>query len=274
VQGIAQTPGAIWVAYGDEPGMVARIDTQTNKVIARIRVGDWPVGMAATTDAVWVVNSRSDTVSRIDPSTDNVVATVHVGDKPLQVAIGADAAWVTNSGDGTVSRIDRATNQAWLIYGVGQQPSGIAVCNDAVFVADYSGDELVRIDLRSNIVTGRRPAIRRSNFILPDHDSIWLNDQHENAVLHLGSRFASQPVSRITAGIGARPSGLAIDGQTLWVANWADDTLSVVDLEEPDPHGRLIPAGSHPLAILAAEGSLWLTNSGDGSVLRISPSSD
>jgi YVTN family beta-propeller protein len=274
VQGIGQTPGAIWVAYGKSPGMVARIDTRSNKVVARIQVGDWPVGVTATTDAVWVVNNGSDTVSRIDPATNRVAATVQVGKKPLEVAVGADAAWVTNSGEDTISRVDRATNEVSTIRGIGRQPSGIAFADDTVLVTDYGGDELIRINPQTNAIVGRRTAARQSNFILPDGDSIWLNDQHENAVLRLSMTQPEQPPGRISAGIGARPTGLALDGRSLWIANWADDTLSVVDLRTPDPHGRRLPAGSRPLIILAAEGALWVTNTGDGSVLRIEPPRD
>ena len=47
-QGIAFTVGNIWVAYGnDQEFDVARIDEDTNKVVARIPTGRWPVGAAA-----------------------------------------------------------------------------------------------------------------------------------------------------------------------------------------------------------------------------------
>ena len=45
--------------------------------------------------AVWVANSGDGTVSRIDPSTNSVVATIRVGNSPLGIAVGAGYVWVT-----------------------------------------------------------------------------------------------------------------------------------------------------------------------------------
>jgi YVTN family beta-propeller protein len=271
VQGIAHTPGAIWVAYNKDPGMVARVDTHSNQVTVRIQVGKSPVGAAAEDDAVWIVNNGDDTVSRVDPGTSKVVATIPVGKKPLEVAIGASAAWVTNSGGASVSRIDRATNQVFTIGGIGSEPSGIAFSQGAVLATDYRSDRVVRIDPQTNAVSGRFSAGLQSNFILPDGDAVWLNDQNERAVLRLNLSQPDRGPFKIQAGIGKMPTGLAVDNHELWVANWGDDTLTAIDLRGTEAQARVLPSGLHPLVILAAEGALWFTNAGDGSVLRLDP---
>jgi YVTN family beta-propeller protein len=270
VQGIAYTSGAVWVAYGRDQGMVARIDTRSNRVVARIHVGKWPIGVAAETGAIWVVNNGDDTVSRIDPTTNEVVVTIPVGKKPQQIALGAGAAWVTNSADGTVSRIDRTTDQALAIRNVAQQPSGVAVNGGVVLVTDYNSDKLVRIDPRNNAVVDRIASGSRSNFIWPDGDGAWVNDQGNRAVLRLDLNQPNSAPLKIVTAVGVRPTGLALDGQTLWVANWGDDTLSAIDTEN-EARSRVLPAGSRPLCIVSAEGRLWVTDSGDDTVLRLDP---
>jgi YVTN family beta-propeller protein len=60
-----------------------------------IHVGDGPIDVAVGAGGVWVANSRDGTVSRIDPRTGKVVATVRLGNSPRGIAAGADKIWVT-----------------------------------------------------------------------------------------------------------------------------------------------------------------------------------
>ena len=71
-------------------------------------VGERPVGLAAATEAIWVVNERSGTLSRVVTG-DGETQSIPVGRGPTAVAFGAEALWVTNAGDGTVTRIDPST---------------------------------------------------------------------------------------------------------------------------------------------------------------------
>ena len=70
--------GAVWVSHSTD-NTVSRIDPQTNGVIATIKVGSHPDGIALSPSAVWVANSGDPSVSRIDPATNRVVATIRVG---------------------------------------------------------------------------------------------------------------------------------------------------------------------------------------------------
>jgi hypothetical protein len=95
---------------------VLRIDPRTNAVTDRIQISARrrrssasPVGIAATPDAVWVLNGNAGTVTRIDPRSIGVAATVDVGVErvPSAIAAGGRFAWVAN-GDGTLSRISES----------------------------------------------------------------------------------------------------------------------------------------------------------------------
>jgi YVTN family beta-propeller protein len=63
-----------------------------------VHVGDRPDGVAVAAGSVWVANHHAGTVSRIDPRTDRVVATVRTGYFPLGIAGDADGVWITISG--------------------------------------------------------------------------------------------------------------------------------------------------------------------------------
>jgi DNA-binding beta-propeller fold protein YncE len=64
-------------------------------------------GLAAGTDALWMINAVSRVVSKIDPSSSRVTAVIQLQGKPRPVAItvGARGVWIANT-DATVSLID------------------------------------------------------------------------------------------------------------------------------------------------------------------------
>ena len=110
-QGIAFTPGAVWVAYGNnrEYG-VARIDFETNRVLARVETGRWPVGAAAGEGSIWIANRNDNSVTRVSPESNRAIATIAVGKKPLGIEAGEGSVWTANTGSKSVSRIDPKTN--------------------------------------------------------------------------------------------------------------------------------------------------------------------
>jgi YVTN family beta-propeller protein len=65
------------------------IDTATNKVVARIEVGQRPWNMALTPDGakLYVANGRSNSVSVIDTATNTRVKDIAVGSLPWGVLI-------------------------------------------------------------------------------------------------------------------------------------------------------------------------------------------
>jgi YVTN family beta-propeller protein len=130
---------------------VSVIDTANNKLVATIPVGQYPNGVAITSDGTraYVANNAIPTdgsinsagvVSVIDTARNKVVATIPVGGGPVGVAItsgGNDPserddrshqplAYVTNSVDNTVSVIDTASNKVVATIPVGAGPFAVA----------------------------------------------------------------------------------------------------------------------------------------------------
>ena len=94
--GLAVGGGAVWVADSFE-NEVSRIDPLTDASTST-PVGRHPVAVVFGYGSVWVANSKSGTVSRIDPKTGRLVATIRVGGDPGGIAIGAGRVWVTVDG--------------------------------------------------------------------------------------------------------------------------------------------------------------------------------
>ncbi len=116
--------GSVWVA-SEAPGIVARINPQTNTVIARIKVEPGSHFLAFGHDALWVVSAARRTLQKVDPASNMAVKTTSLGSQPGFLAAGEGAVWVQEQLDGTVARIDpvsgevtgRAKVDATLKYG-------------------------------------------------------------------------------------------------------------------------------------------------------------
>ena len=126
---------------------VSVIDTDSNKVVATIPVGDNPSGVATTADGThaYVTNSDFGNVSVIDTASNTVVDTIPVGGGfPTGVATTPDGihppeggdrrhqplAYVTNQVDDIVSVIDTASNTVVATIPVGDNPNGVAFTPD------------------------------------------------------------------------------------------------------------------------------------------------
>src|SRR4051812_42413274 len=70
--------------------------------------------------------------------------------------------------------------------------------------------------------------------------------------------------------VGREPRAVAVDENSVWVANRADGSVLRID---PGTNKVLasIPAGREPYGIAVGAGSVWVANRGDGTVVRIDP---
>jgi YVTN family beta-propeller protein len=156
---------AVWVAAHTQGGggLLARIDTGTNRVVRRIPLQRAPTGLTVTPDGrtVWVVTPDDRAIYRVDTRTSNVQR-----DKlpliPDQAAFGDGAVWVTSSKGDAVLRINPTTSKVQKAIPVGNGPSGIAFGADRVWVANADDGTVSTIDPQSNQVgttrLGFRPA--------------------------------------------------------------------------------------------------------------------
>ena len=98
----------MWVTGRDHT--VTPIDLATGQVLPAVPVGNGPIGVAATLDAVWVANGDDGTVSRLDPVTGaRLGPDVPVGGGPVVLAPLGDSLWVLAQDAGLVVRVDIET---------------------------------------------------------------------------------------------------------------------------------------------------------------------
>jgi YVTN family beta-propeller protein len=169
----------------------------------------------------------------IDPKTDRVVAGLGVGIRPGPIALGGGSLWVGNLDDGTVSRIDPATRRLVRTITLGATPTGLAWGAGSLWVAYGIRGELARVDPRFN------------------HGQV-------------------TKTVRITGKSLYYPTGsVAWAGSSVW-AVFGNSTLARVDAATGRRMGLAL-AGAGPVAVVVQSGSIWVSNSGDSTVLRFDP---
>jgi YVTN family beta-propeller protein len=149
---VAQGTGSIWMIT-DAAGTLARIDPDTNAVVAEVSIAAGASALAFGDDAVFVASVTQDTLTRVNGHTNVVTEIIKVGRGPSAVTVGSGAVWTLNSGDGTVSRIDSKTNKVIATIKAGVTASGgsIVVGEGSVWLS-APGTPLTRIDPVTNHV--------------------------------------------------------------------------------------------------------------------------
>jgi YVTN family beta-propeller protein len=167
----------------------------------------------------------------LDPS-GSIAATVSVGARPVAITSGAGALWVANLDDQSVTRVDVASRRAVRAIPIGDAPTALAATRTAVWVTGGT-DDVSKIDPRYDRLTSTR-SVGASN------------------------QFYGGTVRPTLAAFGS-----------IWIVSPDGVVLRI------DPRsGRVLESvdvGNAPSAITKGAGSVWVTNSADGTVTRIDP---
>jgi YVTN family beta-propeller protein len=196
-EGIAVSPGAVWVAnaggLADAGGpTVSRIDPATNRVVKTMRVG--PKGaccaqhmnLIASPRAVWVALANGNSIVHLDPATNRVVATEKVGYPPCGfLAADATGVWFTDPCSGgtpsahkappsAVVRVDsRADGLTTRL--AEPSPAGIELAFGSVWVATGAGN-IDQIGPHSRRLVARLRVGGEPERLGVGFGSVWVND--------------------------------------------------------------------------------------------------
>ncbi len=192
----------------------------------------------------YVTNNGDDTISVIDTSSNTVVATVRVGAGPEGVAVTPDGMrlYVANDG-GAVWVLDTSNNSVVAKVTVGGDPYGVAITPDGtrVYVTQDNGAAVSAIDTSSNTVIAKiiMPAVPSGVAITPDgrHAYVASGATGTSGAGSVSVIDTSSNTVVATVGLAGLPWGIAItpDGRRAYVANsiptisGGTATVSVID---------------------------------------------
>ncbi|HEU5212182.1 MAG TPA: BTAD domain-containing putative transcriptional regulator [Gaiellaceae bacterium] len=290
--GLATGFGSVWVRTGR---VIHRIDTTTNRVVARIRVPGahelYHTEVASGGGAVWTSNIGAGSVSRIDPKSNEIVATIPVWpnnncaqeealakcSSPIGIATTERAVWVALHRVWRVVRIDPATNKVVATVPIGSGPaqagpSALAAGHGQVYVggnAWYGGDRfLKRIDSESNAVARVMSTPTGCDWKAADGEHVWLavggcGPYARGSVIEIDAATGAT-LGRVS--LGAVPIGVTAGLGSIWAVTGDNELLRI----HPGTHkitGRLsFPPG---MALLTTgAGAVWLACQ-NGTVYRI-----
>src|SRR2546428_12078274 len=175
--------GAVWVPNTGD-GTVARIDPRSDRVVAKLRIGnqaafykrdceakgsvhsfmgtsfhgrdcDLPSALSVGAGTLWILKNDEQMVLRVDPRSQRVLARIALGFVPFDIAATDNAVWITGYWADQLARIDPKTNEVVARLTVPDGASGVAVSDEAVWVASTIAGVVSRIDPTTNRVVAR-----------------------------------------------------------------------------------------------------------------------
>ena len=272
------------------PNSVGVIDPSSNKLIAEVPVGREPEAITTGEGGVWATNVEDETVSRIDPT--DVAATpstISVEDYPSDILAGTGTIWVALGALAELVGINpeqdaAASPVSALGEGVscGPPQASIAVGAGAIWFACRAAG-LGRVDLRTPVgrsVGLEAGIVTSSSAVLPVFEdvafgleSLWIVDSATNSVIEVDPVVIQR---QRALNVGQDPRAVAVSSDSVWVANYGDDTITRLQIESKGATPTItdILVGDGPVDVAFGEGAVWVVNQLDRTVSRIDPESD
>jgi peptide/nickel transport system substrate-binding protein len=198
----------------------------------------------------------------------SIAANVPVGARPVAIASGAGALWVANLDDQSVTRVDMSSRQAVRTIPIGGAPTALAATRTAVWVTRGTGD-VSEIDPRYDRVSSTRALAASAGFF----------EGNVPALAAFGSIWIVTPdgvVSRIDADSGRVLGSVGVGNAPSAIAAgagsvWVTNSAdgTVTRIDSATLLPTTIPVGHGPTAVAVNAGSAWIANAGDNTVVRV-----
>ncbi|HEX8851269.1 MAG TPA: phage tail protein [Gemmatimonadaceae bacterium] len=263
-------------SFGDKsPGIPISWTIKQNGTAA-YTVGFDPRDVTFDGSAVWVANHNGGNVQRIKRSTGTVDLTVNVGSKPYGILYESGRIWVANYGSDTVTYMNTdGSSVGTLSLAAGDGPLGlIAYTNSTgerrIVVSCHKTNRVKIIDPVGLSVTGTVINVGRKPCFMYVVD---VNGEARRYVANyldntVSVIFGSAVIATIPVGQG--PFGITYDGSRLWVCNYADSSLTLID---PVTNSVIatIPLGTRtgPTDASYVDGYVWVTEAQARQVTRV-----
>lgn len=223
--------GRVLVASSDS-GLLIDIDSTSNAIRSRTRVGDTPRGIAFSPDGsmALVTNITSDSVSVVNSASGSVTRTISVPDAPGAVAFGRDGrrAYVTHTGVAAITVLDPANGSVLAPIALPDDWTEAIASNpetdSAVALLSWRPSSLAVISLAGPGSLTRRIPIGGTGIdvaLSQDGTKAYVLDNDRNAlssvvVVDLASGAI---LSRTPVGHAARDLAISADGTRVLVAH-------------------------------------------------------
>jgi virginiamycin B lyase len=267
--------GSLWVSNVGL-GAVQRIDPETNKVVAEVKVNRPCAAMAAGYGSIWVASHKDKSIVRIDAKHNKVVATipVTVADSEASLAAGEGGVWVLTDAKGVLSRIDPDTNQVVAQIKVRPYSYAAMAGYGAVWVTNTGkarstdNGSVQRIDPKTNTVVATIAVRSQPRFLAVGEGAVWVLNQTDGSVSRIDPE-TNKLVASIEVGVPGPGGDIAAGEGAVWVRA-TNVLLSVIDPKTNQVVQRFGPAQGSG-AVRAGNGNVWVSAHDVNKVWRLRP---
>ena len=211
-----------------------------------------------------VTMSAKASIALMDLSKNTVLSVIGTGYYPSHLAFSGSNLLVTNSASGTVSVIDTASKTVTQTVSVGLGASGIAVAGNIAVVANMQAGSISIVNLTNYTVSsvalpsGSRPrevainsGATKAVITTPMSNEFLILDLATKAIIHVATSALN----------GMGPGAVALNGNTIYVANQMTASVTVADLTsgavtktfavDPGPMALAVNPAKNQLLVLA-----------------------
>ena len=143
-----------------------------------------------------------------------------------------------------MSRIDPKTNTVVATIEVGKQPSAIAISEGVAWVANFASHSVSRIDPRTNTIAATIKVGGSPHTIVARGTDVWAADR--SGVVTRVDTKSNGIVAQSDVVFGL--AGMAVTGNSLWVADYDRGRLMRIDLESNAFEGH-VDVGKAPVIL-------------------------
>lgn len=223
-----------------ENGSFVIINSQTQAVVKTVYIGGAPLGIAIDhkDNYVYIADWYSNKVHVFDAKQQQLVDTILVGQSPSGLVLSVDNShlFVANRLSNSVSKINLATRLVEKTTAVGTHPFGLAIDTQFIYSANVVSHDISVLDINNLELVAHIDLAEDS---LPYALTLALNNQRL-LVTHQGDSYVGVIDTKnkkyiASIEVGDKPEGISThpqNDQLVYVANWFDDTVSLIDVSK------------------------------------------
>ncbi|MGB8647177.1 MAG: YncE family protein [Anaerolineae bacterium] len=230
--GLALVQGKLFISNRNTNN-VSVLNATDGTQLGAIPVGSLPYAVGASSNRVWVANFNDRTISTIDATANSLIATVDAGWNPSLIATLNNSAYVSAWGSGVV-QVDgtgAAINVIPLdggVYGIAANP-----LNNRLYVSNRATNALVEIDANTNTILNSLTdaAVPYGLAVNPNTNRLFViwADPGVNRLRAYNIATGALAGDVLLGNQGDQGGdSIALLGNTIYVANNADGTVSVI----------------------------------------------
>jgi virginiamycin B lyase len=267
--------GSLWVS-NEGLGAVQRIDPETNKVIAEVKVNQPCAAMAAGYGSIWVASRKEKSIVRIDAKSNQVAATIPimVADSEASIAAGHGGVWVLTDKKGVLSRVDPETNKVMAQISVKPYSYAAMAGYGAIWITNTGrarsteNGSVQRVDPKTNTVVATITVRSQPRFLAVGEGGVWVLNQTDGTVSRIDPK-TNTVVATIEVGVPGPGGDIAAGEGAVWVRA-SKVLLSVIEPKTNQVVKRFGP-GQGSGAVRAGNGQVWVSAHDVNKVWRLEP---